>query len=182
MRAPDVVSAQVAPAGGPQGGPVIGIRGWHLVTLRCVAGVELIKGLLVLAAGAGLLTLVHRDVQVVAENLVRHLHLNPANEIPRIFIELAGRVSSTNLWLLAAGAAIYAAVRLAEGYGLWRDRPWAEWLGAVSGLIYVPFELHALSKGVTTLRVSLLVINLIVVWVLADALARRGRRPVERAP
>jgi uncharacterized membrane protein (DUF2068 family) len=177
-----VVSSQTARAGAPQGGPAAGMRRWHLVTLRCVAVVELIKGLLVLAAGAGLLTLVRRDVQEVAEHLVRHLHLNPANEIPRIFIELAGRVTSTNLWLLAIGAAVYAAVRLAEGYGLWRDRTWAEWLGAVSGLIYVPFELHALSKGVTTLRVTLLVVNLIVVWVLADALARRGRRPVERAP
>jgi len=158
------------------------MRGWHLVTLRFVALVELIKGLLVLVAGAGLLTLVHRDVQDVAESVIRHLHLNPANDVPRIFIELAGRVTSTNLWLLAIGAGVYAAVRLAEAYGLWRDRTWAEWLGAVSGLIYVPFELHALSRGVTTLRVTLLVINLIVVWVLADALVQRGRRPAQRAP
>ena len=151
-------------------------HGWRLMTLRAVAIVELAKGLLVFVAGAGLLTLIHRDLQDVAESVVRHLHLNPASEVPRIFIELMGRISSGDLWLLAFGAAIYAAIRLAEAYGLWNDRAWAEWLGAVSGLIYVPFELHALTKGVTALKITLLCVNLVVVWVLSDALAQRGRK------
>jgi len=173
------VKSQVARSKGPRHSPVVSTHGWRLVTLRAVAVIEFVKGALVLVAGAGLLTLVHRDVQDVAENLIRHLHLNPASHAPRIFIDLAGRLSSNDLWLLAIGAGIYAVVRLTEGYGLWRDRLWAEWLGAVSGLIYVPFELHALSKGVTALRLTTLVINLVVVWVLSDALSRRGRQPRE---
>jgi uncharacterized membrane protein (DUF2068 family) len=154
----------------------VGTRGLRLLTLRMVALVEFIKGALVLVAGVGLLALMHRDLQDLAEALIHHLHLNPANEAPRIFLDLAGRLDSVNLWLLALGAGMYAAVRIAEGYGLWRDRAWAEWLGAVSGLIYVPFELHALSKGVTALRLTTLVINLVVVLVLCEALWRRGRQ------
>jgi uncharacterized membrane protein (DUF2068 family) len=125
----------------------------------------------------GLLSLLHRDVQHVAEQLIHHLHLDPASRVPQIFIDLAGRVTSGDLWLLALGAAIYALVRIVEAYGLWRERIWAEWLGAVSALIYVPFEMHALLKGVTPLRLTTLAINLVVVWVLTAALMqRRGRR------
>jgi len=66
-------------------------------------------------------------------------------------------------------------VRLAEGYGLWYDRAWAEWLGAVSGLIYVPFEIYALSKGFTLLKLATLTLNIVVVSVLIEALIRRRR-------
>ena len=129
-----------------------------------------------LAVGAGLLAYAHRDLQDVAEELLLHLHLNPASRIPGIFVALAARLTSINLWLLALGAATYATVRIAEGYGLWYDRAWAEWLGAISGLIYVPFELYALSKGVTLLKLATLALNVLVVAVLVDALLRRRRR------
>ena len=156
-------------------------RGWWLASVRVVAAVEFAKGALVLIAGAGLLTLVHRDVQQVAEQLVHHLHLNPASRVPEIFLDLAGRVTSRDLWLLALGAAAYAVVRIVEAYGLWCDRVWAQWFGAISGLIYVPFELHALAKGVTPLRLTTLAINLAVVWILTAVLMRRGRQRRTRA-
>ena len=137
---------------------------------------EFAKGALVLVAGLGLLAFVHRDIRDVVEELLEHLHLDPASRVPEIFVALAERVASMDLWLLAIGATVYAAVRIAEGYGLWLDREWAEWLGAVSGLIYVPFELYALAKGVTPLKLATLGINLLVVAVLSDALWRRRRR------
>ena len=154
-------------------------RGWFGAELRVVAVFELAKGVLALAAGAGLLAFVHRDIGDVVTELLLHLHLNPARRIPGIFVLLADRVASMDLWLVAIGAAAYAVVRIAEAYGLWFNREWAEWLGAVSGAIYVPFELYALAKGVTPLRLVTLAINLLVVAVLSDALWRRRRRPVD---
>jgi uncharacterized membrane protein (DUF2068 family) len=151
------------------------LRGWFGAQLRIVAVFEFAKGLLVLVAGLGLLAFVHRDVQDVAEELLLHLHLNPASRIPGIFVALAERVSSMDLWVLALGAVVYAAVRIAEGCGLWFDREWAEWLGAASGLIYVPFELYELARGVTALKVATFGANLLVVAVLIDALWRRRR-------
>ena len=152
------------------------LRGWFGAQLRIVAVFEFAKGALVLIAGLGLLAFVHRDIEDVVEELLLHLHLNPASHIPGIFVALAKRVASMDLWLLAIGAALYAAVRIAEGYGLWNDREWAEWLGGASGLIYVPFELYALTKGVTPVKLATLGFNLLVVAVLADALLRRRRR------
>lgn len=152
------------------------LHGWFGLQLRVVAVFEFAKGVLVLALGAGLLPFVHRDVREVAEELMLHLHLNPANRIPGIFVALAERITSMGLWLLAIGAALYAGVRIAEGYGLWFDREWAQWVGALSGALYVPFELYALAKGVTPLKLATLGVNLLVVAVLSDALRRRRRR------
>jgi uncharacterized membrane protein (DUF2068 family) len=93
--------------------------------------------------------LIHRDLQAVAENIVRHLHLNPARYYPRIFIEELTAVSDARLVSLAALAFLYGAVRLTEAYGLRRMSSWAEWFAIVSGAIYVPMELFELYKRVT---------------------------------
>lgn len=147
---------------------------------RAVALFEAGKGALVLLAGFGLLALVHRDLQHVAERLVASLHLNPASKLPRIFIDAAAQATDAGLWMLAALAALYAAIRFAEAYGLWRARAWAEWLGAISGGIYVPFEVVELSQRFTLLRLGTLVGNLLVVAFLGLLLWRRrlaGMRP-----
>jgi uncharacterized membrane protein (DUF2068 family) len=143
--------------------------------MRAVALVELAKGAIVLVAGVGVFSLLHGNVQQLAESLVHHMHLDPASRFPRIFLDLASQVTSRELWLLAIGAAVYATVRAAEGYGLWRDRAWAAWLGAVSGLIYVPLEIAALLRGVTLLKIITLTVNIVVVAVLVDALIQRRR-------
>jgi uncharacterized membrane protein (DUF2068 family) len=151
----------------------------HDPGLRMVAAVEATKGLLVLAVGAGLLSLVHRDVQATAEHVVRALHMNPASHTPRVFLDLADQLTSTRLQLLALGAAAYATLHLVEAYGLWRGRRWAEWLTVVAGGFYVPAEVYELWRGASWLKAALLVVNLAIVAYLARELwrSRRGARP-----
>ena len=117
--------------------------------LRAVALFEAAKGALVLMAGFGLFRLLHRDAEHAANLLSRRLHLNPAKEHTRVFLELLSNLSSTKLWLFAALALTYSSVRFIEAYGLWRDRAWAKWFAALSGAIYVPFELYELYAGPT---------------------------------
>jgi uncharacterized membrane protein (DUF2068 family) len=138
--------------------------------LRVVAAFEGLKGALVLGAGCGALARVHRDLQAVAENVVSHFHLNPGSRVPRIFLEAAARTTDARLWALAAFAAAYAAVRLAEAYGLWRGLRWAEWLGAASGGLYVPVEVYEIARRVTVTRAVLLTGNLLVVIYLVRVL------------
>src|SRR6266481_1578114 len=109
--------------------------------LRIMALIEGAKGMLVLAAGLGLFALAHRDVQSIAEELVKHLHLNPARHLPRIFLHLAANLSDRKLWLLASAAIAYSSVRFLEAYGLWHDWKWMKWFAVISGGIYLPAEL-----------------------------------------
>jgi uncharacterized membrane protein (DUF2068 family) len=134
--------------------------------VRAVALFEAAKGALVIAAGLGLLALLHRDAQDTAESIVRHLHLNPARHYPRIFIEAAGRLTDHRLHLLAAGAFVYAAVRLAEAYGLWHMRPWAEWLAILSTGLYLPVEAYEVMRRLTWTRSTIFVLNALVLALL----------------
>jgi uncharacterized membrane protein (DUF2068 family) len=141
-------------------------------TIRAVALLEAAKGTLVLLTGFGALSLIHRDAQRFAEELVGHLHLNPAKHYPRIFIEAATNFAETHLLLLAALAATYGLVRFIEAYGLWHGRRWAEWFAAVSGGIYIPFEIYELLKGMNWLSLGALVVNVLVVGLMVNALYR----------
>jgi uncharacterized membrane protein (DUF2068 family) len=141
--------------------------------VRAVALVEFAKSAVVLLAGCGLLALLHHNVQALAEELVGRLHLNPAKGYPRIFIDAAAGVTDARLWLLAAGAFAYAACRAVEAMGLWRERAWAEWFGAVTGAIYVPFEVYELTQSVTWVKLGALIVNIAVVTYLGYALRRR---------
>lgn len=131
--------------------------------LRLVALFEAAKGSVVLLAGFGVLLAVDHGAAQTVDALVRHLHLNPAKNVPRIFVDLMNNVTDRQLQALAAGALAYAMLRLAEAVGLWRARAWAEWLSVASGAIYLPFEVYELARGVTMLRVAMLAANLAVV-------------------
>lgn len=149
--------------------------------IRVVALFEAAKGGLVLLAGFGALALVHHDVQHFAERLVRHMHLDPARHYPHIFLDAAARVTDARLWLLAAFAATYALVRLVEAYGLWQGRRWAEWLAAVSGGIYIPYEIYHLLHRVTWISVGALVVNVFIVGMMAYALLHARPAVMEKA-
>jgi uncharacterized membrane protein (DUF2068 family) len=141
--------------------------------LRAVAMLEATKGALVLTVGLGLFSLIHHDVQGLAESLVRHAHLNPASHRPRIFLELAGKMNDARLWQLAAGACMYAAVRFVEAYGLWRTRRWGEWFAAVSGAVYLPFELIEFFRRPGWLSAGLFAVNLGIVLFMIFSLRRK---------
>ena len=143
--------------------------------LRVVALFEAAKGLLVVFVGFGLLSCIHKDLLSVAEQLVRHFHLNPARRYPRIFIDAANHLTDRYLWALAFSALLYAVVRFVEAYGLWHQRQWAKWFGLLTGAMYVPVELVGIMRGPTWPKVTVLVINSGIVGYLAYALWRSRR-------
>jgi len=143
------------------------------VAIRLVAAVEGAKGLVVLLVASGLVAFVHEDLNSLAVRLVEHAHLNPASKLPHIFLDAISHLDEPRLLLLALGAATYAMLRLFEAYGLYRGRAWAEWLGALSGAIYVPFEIAELLHNPSVLPWVLLAVNLAVVAVMARALWQR---------
>ena len=131
--------------------------------LRIVAAFEALKGALVLGAGFGLLSLVHHDLQAIAERLVRHSHLDPARHYPRIFIEAASHTDDSRLRSLAALAFLYAAVRFVEAYGLWHMRMWAEWFAIIAGSLFLPVEVYELFRRATWMRGAVFLTNLLIV-------------------
>ncbi len=141
--------------------------------VRLVALFEACKGLLVLVAGFGLLSLLHQDVLALATRLLEYTHLNPAAHYPQIFLDAASHLQEPRILLLALGAAAYSSLRLVEAYGLFAGRSWAEMLAAASGAIYVPFEAFELVRKPGLLTAAVLFANLAVVAVMVHALWQR---------
>jgi uncharacterized membrane protein (DUF2068 family) len=139
----------------------------QLRALRAVASVEFIKGLVVLLAGFGVLSLVHRDAWDVAESFLEWLHISPDAHYAQVFLNLADKVTDTKVWMVAVGAMMYSCLRFIEAYGLWKERAWAEWLALVSGAIYLPFEIYELARRPDWIRLTILLVNLAVVLYMA---------------
>lgn len=142
-------------------------------SIRTVAVFEAVKGALVLAVGFGLLGLLHKDAPRLAHELVSWVHLDPAQRFPKIFIKLADDITDGRLWFFASLALIYALFRFVEGYGLWKEWAWAEWLALLSGAMYLPIEVYELWRKISFVRVFALLANLAVVAVVAYVLIRK---------
>jgi len=148
-----------------------------------VAVLEALKGALALVAAYIVISMIHHDVDFegAAENILFFLHLNPDRRLSQAFLNAADKMSDVNVMLIAALAAAYALLRFLEGYGLWRQRAWAEWLAIISGCIYIPFEVYKLVRHPNEFHWALLGINIMVVlyiaWVRWDEItaARRQR-------
>jgi uncharacterized membrane protein (DUF2068 family) len=134
--------------------------------LRLLSLFEAAKGLLVVLAGARLLTLIHKNVQQEATEIVKIFHLNPAHHYPEIFINTLANLSSVNLWFLSISAILYSSIRFAEAYGLWNNRLWAIWFGVASGALFLPMEMYEVFEKLTIVRTVILLMNILLVFYL----------------
>ncbi len=158
----------------------------HKKGLRAVAVLEAVKGLLAIAASFVFLELVRKDVDLedAAQNLLYYLHIDPDRRLSHMFVHAAGKVMDANVTLVLVIAFLYAAGRFIEGYGLWRQRVWAEWLAIISGAVYLPFELYKLIRHPNWIHWTILLVNIAVVlyiaWVRWDEIssARAARVPL----
>lgn len=148
--------------------------------LKVVALFEAGKGLLVLFVGVSLFSFIHQNVQIAAEQLVGHLHLNPAKHIPKIFIEAAGNMTDRRIILLALFALFYSCMRFVEAYGLWFAKRWAEWFALLSGCVYLPVEMYELIKGVTLFKIVFVSINITIVLYMTVMLKQNAKKHVEK--
>src|SRR5580693_8574641 len=115
--------------------------------LRLVASIEFAKGIFVLLIGISAILLVHKDAWVIAESLLALFHISTDRHSAQLFLDFADNLTDARLWMAARLALIYSALRFAEGYGLWKERTWAEWLAFGSGTLLLPLEVRALLRG-----------------------------------
>ena len=145
--------------------------------LRAVAGFECFKGIFVLLMGICAVSLLHKDVWLIAESLLTLLRINTDNRYALTFLDFADSITDARLWAAARIAFAYALLRFAEAYGLWKSRTWAEWVAFVSGTLLLPVEVRELFRGVTVVRCVLLIGNIaIVLYMLYVILENRRER------
>ena len=143
--------------------------------LKWIAAFEAIKGLAALASALGWLGLLHHDIRHLALELIGHFDLDPTSHYPALLLHYVELVNAIPVGTILLVAIAYALTRWVEACGLWANRAWGEWLGALSGAIYVPFEVRHIVHGAGWQSVAVLLFNVVVVAYLALRLwGRRG--------
>jgi uncharacterized membrane protein (DUF2068 family) len=148
--------------------------------LRAIALFEAIKGVAAFAAVIGILDLMHHDVRHLAMELIGRFNLNPGARYPSILLHYADLLPGANVRLLVFLAFGYIVGRVLEAYGLWNDRAWGEWLGALLGGLYIPFEIGHLVHRPSIINAAVLTGNIFVVGFLAYQLSRRRKHDIAR--
>ena len=138
--------------------------------LRAIALVETVKGLLALSAATGLEIIGPAPLKRWVDALINYFHLDPDHGA---MAWLAAAISPGSVHFAAAAVGAYAVLHLLEAWGLWRDKAWASWLGCIAAALYLPLDLYALARHPGWVSVTVLAINVAIVWVLARDLARR---------
>jgi uncharacterized membrane protein (DUF2068 family) len=148
-------------------------RALHLIALY-----EALKGFAALIAALGLLSMLHKDLHQLALSLLLRFHLDSALPLPTAFVHYADKLAALKTSTLVPLAVGYVAIRLSEAWGLWKEKVWAEWLGALSGAIYIPFEIDHLVHRTTLINAGVLLANVLMVAFLAFQLWRRKPKPI----
>lgn len=143
--------------------------------LRLIALFKFAKAGVAALVAFGAFRLVHSEV---ADRLrAWALPLASASE-PSLLRDLLGRLvraGPDQVRILRGGALFAFLLFVVEGVGLWRDRPWAQYLTVAATMSFVPFEIYELAKRFGLPALTALVVNLIVVAYLVHRLA--GRDP-----
>jgi uncharacterized membrane protein (DUF2068 family) len=143
--------------------------------LALIALFRLTKALVLVAVALGALQLLHRDVAGrvhTALDALPFVARHPAVE------EAAAKVTGASRKHLEIAAWVglgYAALFAVEGVGLWRQRVWAEYLTIVATTSFIPFEVYALTRRFTPMRLGALVVNVAIVGYLVARRVRAGR-------
>lgn len=150
--------------------------------LHAIALFEAVKGVAAIVASLGLLGLLHADVHRLALALLWRFHLDPAEHYPELLLHYADLLSAINLRHFAPVAVAYIALRFTEAYGLWKEKIWAEWLGALSGGLYIPLEVAHFYHRPTLINGAVMLLNIVMVAFLGYQLYRRMKTAVKAAP
>lgn len=154
----------------------------HRAGLILIAGYKFLCALLFMLVGMGAFHLLHKDIDDFAwHTLVEVLHRNPESRVINFLLEKAELLNDPMLRRIGFGAFCYAAVCIAEGVGLYLEKVWGELLTLMITASFLPFEIHELFRRVTSIRVGVLAINLVVLGYLMYLVVEKATRRAKQA-
>lgn len=142
--------------------------------LKAIAVIEFIKGCLALAVAIWFLSTLGDDWGKAVENLLS-THVPSVSLSTRWinFFEIFDRKYQS---IVAIGLLVYAVLHIVEAVGLWHRLYWAEWLGVISGGVYIPFEVYEMIFHPSWVAAGIFCINLTVVGYLIMVIKNNPRR------
>src|SRR5665213_529526 len=134
--------------------------------IRLIAVFKLMKAVLLILVGVGVLKLLHKDIASALEHVVAVLGLDPGNEyVDKIFQKLVD-LTPHKIKVIGLASFVYAGLFLIEGVGLWLVKRWGEWVTTIITGSLVPVEVYEIDRDPTVIRILVLVLNVAIVGYL----------------
>ncbi len=140
------------------------------VALRSIALFEAAKGILACAAGGGLLSLRHTDLHAATDAFLLRHGIDPERHYTRLAIESVAQATHHHEAQIVGFAFAYGFIRLAEAYGLWNARHWAEWFAVISATLYLPLEVQHFAHRPGLVSAGIIIFNLLIILYLGKLL------------
>ena len=133
---------------------------------------KLLKALLLIAVAIGALKLLHRDVAGTVMHWIQVLRVDSDNRFVHGLLVRIFRVTPQQLKELSAGTLLYAGLFATEGVGLLLRKRWAEYFTIISTSALIPLEVFELARHFTVTKLSVTLVNVVIVWYLAARVRR----------
>jgi len=134
---------------------------------------KLAKSILFFCLGFGAIHLLHKDLGDEVTRLATALKFDPESRFVSLILDKVDLIDAHRLREISLATFGYSAVALTEGVGLLLEKVWAEYLTLILTVSFLPWELYELVRRPSWFRVSLLLINLAVLWYLVWLLRRK---------
>jgi uncharacterized membrane protein (DUF2068 family) len=148
--------------------------------LRLIAVVKLAKGVALAGVALGLFSIVHRDLDQLAQRFIDIMRISPENHYAKLLLEKAGVIEPHSIVKAGIATAFYAAILLSEGVGLWLEAAWAEYVVVVTTGFFVPEEIISMMHGPNLTKVIVIAVNAAILAYVVSLVwkRRKGARPV----
>ena len=131
--------------------------------LRFIIFEKCLLSLLAFLLSAGLLSLLHRDLELLARELASVLNLDIDNRFLKLILTKLIDIKPPTLVGVSVVGFLYGILNLVEAIGLMMRYRWAEFLTITATAMFIPFELYELFDKLTLFRFAALTINVLIV-------------------
>jgi uncharacterized membrane protein (DUF2068 family) len=141
--------------------------------IRVIALFKLVKAVLLIIVGIGVLKLLHRDVAQVIEHWINLLQVDPGNRYIQNILRQLWFVDDRKLREISAGTFCYAALFLIEGTGLLLRKRWAEYFTIAVTASFLPFEIYEMVHEPSVVKAAVIITNIAIVVYLSIRVRKR---------
>jgi uncharacterized membrane protein (DUF2068 family) len=147
--------------------------GSHDRGLLLIGLFKLAKAIFFFCVGVGAIHLLHKDLEDEVMRLVLRFKFDPESKFVSLLLDKVDLIDPHRLRQISVATFGYSALALTEGVGLLLEKVWAEYLTLILTVSFLPWELYELVRRPDWFRLSLLLINLAVLWYLVWLLRRK---------
>jgi len=142
-------------------------------TLKLIAAFKLVKALGLIIVAVAAFNLVQSRHVVTFADWVTQLPFHQGHRFAVAMVDKLLGFGPRKFLAIGTVACIYASVFVVEGWGLWREKRWAEYLTVIVTASLIPFELWEIFDHFTSLKVAALALNVAIVWYLIHVLREK---------